>query len=186
MSKQHSTFLYFTFIIAEFIFVLSLLYHQWPQPVVAIVQSLSCVWLFATPWTAARQAPLSFTISQHLLRFMSVELVMLSNQLILCHPLLLPSVLTIRVFSDDLALHIRWPKYWSFSFSISIQNIQEWFPLGLTALISLQSKRFSRIQHHSWKASILWFSAFFTLQLLHPYMTTGKTIALTKGTTTSS
>ena len=145
MSKQHSTFLYFSFIIAEFISVLSLLCHQWPQPAVAVVQSLSCVRLFATPWSAARQAPLSFTISQHLLRFMPTELVMLSNQLILCHPLLLPSVLSIRVFSDELALHIKWPKYWSFSFSISIQNIQEWFPLGLTTLISLQPKRFSRI-----------------------------------------
>ena len=105
------------------------------------IQSLSRVWLFATPWTAARQASLSFTISLSLFRPMSIESVMPSNHLILCWPLLLlPSILpSIRVFSDESALHIRWPKYWSFSFSISPPNIhwgaiQGWFPLGLTGL----------------------------------------------------
>ena len=168
MSKQHSTFLYFSFIIAEFISVLSLLCHQWPQPAVAVVQSLSCVRLFATPWSAARQAPLSFTISQHLLRFMPTELVMLSNQLILCHPLLLPSVLSIRVFSDELALHIKWPKYWSISISPSNKYSElisfriDWF-----ALLAVQGTLKSLLQHHSSKAWILWCSAFFIVQLSH-------------------
>ena len=110
------------------------------------VQSLSCVWLFATPRTEARQASPSFTISQSLLRLMSNELVMPSNHLILCHPLiLLTSILpSIRVFSNESVLYIRWPKYWSFCFSIPM-NIQDWFPLGLTGLISLQSKGLSRV-----------------------------------------
>ena len=112
------------------------------------VQSLSCVPLFVTPWTAARQASLSFTNSRSLLKLMSIELVMLFNYLILCCPLLLlPSIFPrIRVFSNESALHIRWPKYWSSSSaSVLPMNIQDWSPLGLTSLISMQSKGFSRI-----------------------------------------
>ena len=148
------------------------------------VQLLSRICFFATPWTAARQASLSITNSQSLLKLMSIESVMPSNHLILCRPLLLPSIFpSIRVFSNELVLGIRWPKYWSFSFNISpSKNIQDWFPLGWTGWTSLQSKGLSRVQHHSSKASILRRSAFFTVQLSHPYMTTGKTIALTRWT----
>ena len=113
-----------------------------------VVHSLSHVWLFATPWTSACQASLSFTISQSLLKLMSIESVMPSNHLILCCPLLLlPSIFpSISVFSSELGLRIRWPKYWSFSFSLILpMNIQDWFPLGLTGLISLQSKGLSRV-----------------------------------------
>ena len=111
------------------------------------VQFLSCFWLFATPWTVAIRGLLSPTISQSLLKFRSIELVMLSNHLILCCPLiLLPSVFpSIRVFSNESALQIRWPKYWSFSFSFCPPNECSWFPLGLTCLISLQSKGFSTV-----------------------------------------
>ena len=116
--------------------------------VVVVVQSLSHVQLFATPWTAAHQASPSFTISQSLLKFLSIELVVLSNHLILCHSLfLLPSIFpSIRVFSNELALHIRWPNYWSFSFSVSHANeYSGLIPLGLTGLISLLSKGLSRV-----------------------------------------
>ena len=115
--------------------------------VVSVVQSLSHVQLFATPWTAACQAPLSFTFSWGLLKIMSIESVMPSNHLTLCFPLLLPSIFpSIRLFSKESALCIRWPKYWSFSFSISLwMNIQHRFPLGLTGLISSQSKGLSRV-----------------------------------------
>ena len=138
----------------------------------------------ATPWTAAHQASLSFIISQSLLKLMSVESVMLSD-LILCHSLLLlPSILPcIRVFSSESALWIRWPKYWaSASAWVLPMNIQDWFPFGLTGLISLLSKELAKslLQHHSSKASILQHSACFMVQLSHPYMTTGKTIALTR------
>ena len=112
------------------------------------VQSLSHVWLFVAPWTIAHQASLSMTNSQSLLKLMSIESVMSSNRLILCHPLLLPPSIfpSIRVFSNESALRIRWPKYWSFSFSISpSMNIQDWFPLGWTGWISLQSKGLSRV-----------------------------------------
>ena len=141
-----------------------------------------------TPWTAARQVPLSSTISWSLLKFMSIELVMLFNYLILCHPLLLlPSIFpSIRVFSSELAFCIRWQKYWSFSFSFSPSSEYSGrFPLGLTlGLISLQSKGLlkSLLQHHNLKASILQHLAFFMVQLSHLYMTTGKTIPLTRGT----
>ena len=113
----------------------------------AVVQSLSCVWLFATSWTAAHQAFLSFTISRSLLKVMSIEPVMPSNHLILHHPLLLPSIFpSIRVFSSESALPIRWPKYWSFTFSISpSMNIQGWFPLESASLVSLLSKGLSRV-----------------------------------------
>ena len=150
-----------------------------------VVQSLSCVCLFVSPWTAACQASLSFIISQSLLRVMSIELVMLSNHLILCHSLLLLHSIfpSIRVFSSESAVRIRWPKYWSFSFSISPSNEYS----GLISLrtdwcdlLEVQGTLKSLLQHHSSKAWILLYSAFFMVQLSHQYMTTGKTIALTK------
>ena len=150
-------------------------------------QLLSCVRLFATPWTAARQAALSITNSQRMLKFMSIESVMSSNCLILCCPLLLlPSILpSVRVFSNKSVFRIRWPKYWSFSFSISPSNEHselisfriDWFDL-----LAVQGTLKSLLQHHRSKASILWRSAFFMVQLSHPYMTTGKTIASTRQT----
>ena len=118
----------------------------------SLVQSLSCVRLFVTPWMAARQASLSFTFSQSLLKLiMCIESVIPSNHLILCQPLLLPSVFpSIRVFPNESDLHIRWPKYWSFSFIISPSNdIQDWFPLGLTGLSSLPSKGLSRVSSNT-------------------------------------
>ena len=151
------------------------------------VQLLSCVWLFATPWTAARQASLSITNSGSPPKPMSVESVMPSNHLILCRPLLLlPSIfLSIRVFSTESALRIRWPKYWSFSFSINPSNEHPGlisFRMDLLELLAVQGTLKSLLQHHSSEASILQCSAFFIVQLSHPYMTTGKTIALTRRT----
>ena len=141
------------------------------------------VWLVVTPWTAAHQAFLSITSSQSLLKLMSVESVMPSKHLILCCPLfLLPSVFpTISVFSMS-QLFASGGQNIGVSASISVlpMDTQDWFPLGWTSWISLQSKGLSRVQHHSSKASILRRSAFFTVQLSHPYMTTGKTIALTR------
>ena len=116
--------------------------------VVVVADLLSCIWLCATPWTTACQAPLSFTVSQSWLKLMSIESVMLFNHLILCHLLLLlPSVFpSIRVFSNESAIHTRWPKYWSFSFSISLSDTySDWFPLGLTGLVSLKFKGPSRV-----------------------------------------
>ena len=141
----------------------------------AAVQSLSCVWLFSTPWTAAHQASLSFTISQSLLVIMSIESVMPSNHLILSHPLLLPSIFpTIRVFSNESALHIKCQIIGaSASASVLPMNIHGWFPLGLTGLNSLQYKSLKSLLHHGLKAWILQRSAFFMVQLSHPYMTTG-------------
>ena len=148
------------------------------------VQSLSRVRLFATPWTAAHQASLSINNSWSLLKLMSIELVMLSNHFILCHPLLqLPSIFpSIRVFSNESVLQISWPKYgvsaWT---SVLPMNTQDWSPLGLTGLISLQSKGLSRVlQHHNSKASVLLRSALFIVQLSHPYVTTGRIIAFTR------
>ena len=152
------------------------------------VHSLSRVQLFATPWTAARQASLSITNSQSLLKLISIESVMPSNHLILCRPLLLPPSIfpSIRVFSNESALGIRWPNYWSFSFSISPSNEYSGlisFRMDWLDLLAVQGKTLeSLLQHHSSKASILWRSAFFIVQLSHPYMTTGKTIALTRRT----
>ena len=145
------------------------------------VQSLSHVWLFATPWTAAHQASLSITNSQSLLKLMSIESVMPSNHLILCCPLLLlPSVfLSIRVFWNESVLCIIWPKYWSFSFNISPYNEHSGlisFRMVWLDLLAVQGTLKSLLQHHSSKSSIHWHSAFFTVQLSHPYMTTGKTI----------
>ena len=134
-----------------------------------------------SPWTAACQASLFITKSWSLLKLMSIELVMPSNHLILCHPLLLLSPIppSIRVFSNESTLHIMWPKYWSFSFSIipskKIQGLIS-FRMDWLDLLAVQGTLKSLLQHHNSKASILWHSAFFTVQLSHPYMTTGKTI----------
>ena len=147
------------------------------------VQSLSHVRPFATPWTAAHQASLSVAISQRLLKLMSIESVMPSNHLLLCRPLLPPSTFpSIRVFSKESVLHIGWPKYWSFSFSISPSNEYSGlisFRIDWLDLLAVQGTLKSLLQYHSSKASILQRSAFFIVQLSHPYMTTGKTIALT-------
>ena len=137
-----------------------------------------------TPWTAARQASLSIANSWSLLKLMSIELVMPSNHLILCRPLLLlPSIFpSIRVFSNESVLHIQWPNYWSFSFSISPSNDYSGFisfRMDWLDLLAVQGTLKSLLQHHSSKASILRRSAFFTVQVSHPYMTTGKTIART-------
>ena len=151
------------------------------------VQSLSHVRFFAIPWTTACQASLSITNSQSLLRLMSFELVMPSNHLILCCPLLLPPSIfpSIRIFSNESVLPIRWPKYWSFSFSISPSNEYSRlisFRMDWLDLLAVQGILKSLLQHHSSKASILWCSAFFIVQLSHLYMTIGKTIALTRQT----
>ena len=151
--------------------------------IISSVQSLSRVWLFLAPWTATRQASLSITSSWSLLKLMSIESVMPSNHLILCNPLLLSSVFpSIRVFSNESALHIRWPKYWSFSFNISPSNEHPGliaFRIDWLDLFAIQGTLKSLLQHHSSKASILLHSAFFIVQLSFPYMTTGKPIALT-------
>ena len=140
-----------------------------------------------TPWTTACQASLSITNSWGLLKLMSTELVVPSNHLILCHPLFLPPSIfpSIRVFSNESALCIRWPKYWSFSFSISPSNEYSGlisFRMDWSDLLVVPGTLKSLLQHHSSKASILQCSAFFIVQLSHPYMTTGKTIALTRQT----
>ena len=145
---------------------------------------LSCVILFVTPWTASRQASLSFTISQ---RWWSIGSVMSSNHLVLCHPLLLQLSIfpSIRVFSNESALRIRWPKYQSFSFSISLSSEYSGlisFRTDWWELLEDEGTLRSLLQHHSSKVSILQRSAFFIVQLSHPCMTTGKTIALTRQT----
>ena len=157
-----------------------------PCQSVSSVQSLSRVWLFATPWIAARQASLSITYSWSPPKPMSTELMMPFNHLILCRPLLLlPSIFpSNRVFSNESALCIRWPKYWCFSFNISLSSEHP----GLISLrmdwldfLAVQGTK-SLLQHHSSKAWVLWCSSFFTVQFSHPYMITGKTIALTRQT----
>ena len=158
---------------------------NWKQS--SSVQSLSSVQLFATPWIAARQASLSITNSQSSLRLTSIESVMPSSHLILCRPLLLlpPISPSIRVFSNESTLYMRWPKYWSFSFQINPSNEHPGlssFRMDWLDLLAGQGTLKSLLQHHSSKASILWRSAFFTVQLSHPSMTTGKTIALTRQT----
>ena len=150
------------------------------------IQSLSHVWLFETQWTAAPQASLSITNSWNLLKFMSIVSVMPSNHLILYHPSLHPPsiISSIRVFSNESVLRIRWPKYWSFSFSISPSNEysgplsfrMDWLDLAVQGTLR------NLPQNHSSKASVLQCSAFFIVQLSHPYMTTGKTIALSRRT----
>ena len=155
------------------------------------VQSLSRVRLFATPWTAARQATLSITKSRSLPKLLSIESVMPSNHLILyCPLLLLPSIPpSIRIFSNESALRIRWPKYWNFSFNISPSNEHSgliFFRMDWLDLLAVQGTLKSLLQHHSSKASILRCSAFFTVQLSHPHMTTGKTIAWESRKTSTS
>ena len=157
-------------------------YHL--APVRFVVQFLSHVQLFVIPWTAACQASLSFAVYQSLLKLMSK---MLSNHLILCHSLLLlPSTFpSIRAFSNESALHMRWPKCWSFSFSISPSNEYSrliFFRIDWFDLLAVQGTLKSLLQHHSLKASILQQSGFFMVQLSHPYMTTGKTTVLTRQT----
>ena len=149
------------------------------------VQSLSSVQLFVTPWKAVGQASLSIINSWSILKLMFIESVVLSNHLILCRPLPLPPSIfpSIRVFSNESILRIWWPKYWSFSFSISPSNEYSGlisFRTDCLDLFAVQGIHKSLLQHHSSKVSILWCSAFFTVQLSHPYMTTGKTIALTR------
>ena len=151
---------------------------------VVVVQLLSCVQLFVTSWTAACQASLSLTISRSLLKLISLESVMPSNHLILYHPLLLLTsiFLNIRVFSNESVLCIRWPKDWSFSFSISPSNEYSGlisFRIDWFDLLAVQRTLKSLLQHHSSKASVLRHSAFFIVQLSHSYMTTGKTVVLT-------
>ena len=149
------------------------------------VQLLCCIQLFAIPWTATCQASLFITTAQGLLKFMSIELVMPSNHLILCHPLLLPPSIfaSIRVFSTESVFCIRWPKYWSFSISPSneysglISFRMDWLDL-----LAVHRTLKSILQHQSSKASILQCLVFFIVQLSHPYMTSGKTIALTRWT----
>ena len=151
-----------------------------------VVQAPSCVRLFETPWIAARQASLSITNYRSLLKLIFIESVMPSSHLILCHPLFLPPSIfpSIKVFSNKSVFHIRWPKYWSFSFNISPSNEYSGLISFRTDWLDLlESKGLSSLfQHHSSKASILLCSAFFIVQLSHPYMTTGKTIALTRWT----
>ena len=156
----------------------------WNHECFVVVQSLSHVWFFVTPWTAACQAFLSFSVSWSLLKLMSIESVMASNHLILCHPLLLlPSIFpSIRVFSNESTLPIRWPKYWSFSFIISPSNEYSGlisFRIDWFHLLDVQGPLKNLLQHHNWMASILQCSTFFMVQLWHPYTTTGKTRALT-------
>ena len=146
----------------------------------------SCLTL-CDPWTAVHQASLSIANSQSLLKLMSIDLVIPSNHLILCHPLLLPPSIfaSFRVFSNESVLCVRWPKYWSFSFSISPPNKYSGlisFSMDWLDLLAVQSTLKSLLQHHSSKASIFQCSAFFIVQLSHPYMTTGKTIAFTRWT----
>ena len=141
------------------------------------VHLLSSVWLFVTPWTAACQAPLSITNFWSLLKCMSIESVMPSNHLILCHYILFPPSIfqSIRVFSNESVLHIRWPKYWSFNFSISPTNEYSGlisFRMDWLDLLVVQGTLKSLLQHHSSKVSILWCSAFFIVQLSHPYIHT--------------
>ena len=154
---------------------------------ISSVQSLSRVQLFATPWTAARQASLSISNSQRLLKLMAIKLVVPANHLILCRPLLLPPSIfpSIRVFSNESVLRIRWPKYQSFSFSISPSNEHprlSSFRMDWLDLLEVQGTLKSLLQHHSSKVSILQCSAFFIVQLSYLYMTTGKTTALTRWT----
>ena len=158
------------------------------ESAISSVQSLSCVRLFVTSWTAACQASLSITNAWSFLKLKSIELVMPSNHLILCRPLL-PSPLvfpSIRVFSNESVLCIRWPKYWSFNFSISPFNEYSElisFRMDWLDLLAVWGTLKSLLQHHSLKASILQWSVFFIVQLSHPYMTAGKIIALTRWTT---
>ena len=153
----------------------------------AVVQSLSHVWLFVTPWAVAHWASLSITNPWNLLKLISIESVMPSNHLTLCRPLLLPPSIfpSIRVFPNESALHIRWPEYWSFSFSISPPNEYSGlisFRMAWLDCLAVQGTLKSLLQHHNSKASIIRSSAFFIVQLSYPYLTTGKNIPLTRWT----
>ena len=155
---------------------------QWVTKRFSSVQSISSVQLFATPWTAACQASLSITNPWSLPKLISIESVMPSNHLILCHPLLFPPSIfpSIRVFYNESALHIRWPKYWSFGFNISPSSEHSGLisvKIDWLDLLAVQGSLKCLPQHHSSKASILWCSDFFTVQFSHLYMTTEKTIA---------
>ena len=166
--------------------------HGWrvfilPLRISSVQFSRSVMFNSATPWIAARQATLSITNSWSLVKLMSIESVMPSSHLILCRPLLFLSPIppSISVFSNESALRMRWPKYWSFSFSISPCNEHPGlisFRIDWLDLLAVQGTLKSLLQHHSSKASVFWHSAFFTVQLSHPYLTTGKTIALTRRT----
>ena len=194
---DHSIHICFSYIVVLLLFSLSVKYDSLqphglqqarlpcPSSSPSLVQSLSRVWLFANPWITACQASLSITNSRSPTKPMSIESVMPPNHLIFCHPLLLlPSIFpSIRVFSNESALHIRWPEYWHFSFNTSPSNEH----LGLISfrmdwldLLPVQGTLKSLLQHHSSKTSIIQHSAFFIVQLSHPYMTTRKTIALTR------
>ena len=162
------------------------LYLTWVL-LISSVQWISHVRLFVTPWTAAHQASLSITNSQSLLKLTSKSVMPSNISVVLCVPLLLPPSIfpSIRVFSEESVLRIRWPKYWSFSFSISLSNEYSGlisFRMDWLDLLAVQGTLKSLLQHHSSKTSILHHSAFFIVQLSHPYMTTGKTIALTRWT----
>ena len=150
--------------------------------IVVVFQSLSCVWHFATPWTTACQIPLAFSLSWSLLKFMSIELVMLSNHLILCCPLLLlPSIfLSITIFYNELPLCIRWPKYCSFTISLSSEySGLIFFKIDWLDLLAVQGSLKSLLQHHNLKVSIPWRVAFYVVQHWHLHMTTGEIITLT-------
>ena len=167
-------------------FCIPLHWRRW-QVQFSSLQSLSHVRLFATPWITARQASLSITNSQSSPKLVSIESVMPSSHIILCRPpfLLPPIPHSIRVFSNESTLHMRWPKYWIFSFSITLSNEHPGlipFRMDWLDLLAAQRTLKSLLQHHSSKASIFWCPAFFTVQLSYPYMTTGKTITLTRWT----
>ena len=184
-SKQYSKWNHYFRFIINFLKRYSI--HIVSRVKISSVQSFRCVRFFVTPRTAACQASLSITNSQCLHKLMSIELAMVSNNLILYHPLCLPPSIfpSIRVFSNDSFLRIRWPKYWSFSYSISPSKEHSRlisFRMDWLDLLSLQGTLKSLPQHQSSKASILWCSAFFIVQLSHLYMTMGKTIALTRWT----
>ena len=159
-----------------FVHQMGKLYSMWITTQFVVVQSPSRIWLFTTLWTGAGQAPLSFTVSWSLLKLRSIELVMLSNHLIPCHPLsLLPSIFpSTRVFHNELALCTRWPKYWSFSISPSNEYSGFSFRTDWFDLLAVLGILKSLLQHHRLKPSILWRSAFFMVQLSYSYMTTGK------------
>ena len=178
--KHNAIYLYSIFFFYFLCCLLIYLIH-----ILSSVQSLSCIRVFVIPLTTACQASLSLTNSRSLLKLLSIESVMPSNHLILyCPLLLLPSIFpSIRVFSNESVLHIWWPKYWSFSFSINPSNEHPGlisFRMDWLDLLAVQGTLKSLFQHHSSKTSILQCSAFFLVQLSHPYMTTGKTIALTR------
>ena len=171
--------------ISFLVYIIQISYMLKKQFQFSSLQLLSQVWLFDIPWTAACQASLSVTKPRSLLKLMSTESMMPSNHLILCCPLLLLTLIfhSLRVFSNESILCIRWPSYWSFSFSINPSNEYSGlisFRIDWLDFLAVQGTLKSLPQHHISKASILWCSAFFTVQLWHPYTTTGKTIALTR------